>query len=304
MLIANLPSPLDRLKSDFFSGIEVWIKRDDLLHVGLSGNKFRKLMHALQNSDSNAKGPARVVSMGGAWSNHLHALAHAAALLGLRSTALIRNTTSDALTPTLKDCADLGMHLQFVDRTVYRSLRYDADRWRSLVADPEGALWLPEGGRCEAALSGVAAIVEELPFIPDAMVVACGTGTTLAGLVLGMRGRGRVIGIACAKRATYLERDVGELLAASDARQLRNFEIVHGHEFGDFGRAPPELIEFCRTMRQTFGLTLEPVYTGKMMYGLTQLCRSGKFSQNEKVVAVHTGGLQGLRGFSALELGI
>lgn len=294
-------SPLQNIDSALFPGIKLWVKRDDLLHPQVSGNKFRKLKYSLLTADPKQ---TTLVSMGGAWSNHLHALAHAGDILGFRTIGLVRGYAGEdqPLTATLHDCAELGMQLHFVSRTHYRELREQENRWQAWVdTDPRPCLWLPEGGSNTAAVRGVAELVaeviEELGSHPTSIVVACGTGATLAGIVAGMQNQGRVIGIAAVQNSQYLQDDIQLLLQSAEYPTYHNFEILHDFTHGGFAKTSTGLLEFCARFVADTKIPLEPVYTGKMFYALHQLCKAGKFSEGERVIAVHTGGLQGNRGF-------
>ena len=299
------PSPLQRLESRFFPGIQLWVKRDDLLHPDVSGNKFRKLKYPLLALQANTP---TLVTMGGAWSNHLHATAHAAKLMGFPAIGLVRGHEAQTMTPTLLDCQSLGMHIRWVSREAYRDLRTVPDAWRAHIGElgelgevSGQHVWLPEGGSAPQALHGVAELVDELaaqlPFIPDTLVLACGTGATLAGLLAGMRGRGRVLGVAAIKNASYLHAEIAGLLQQAGYPAQQNYELLSDFHQGGYGKAPPPLQQFCRDFLTETGIPLEPVYTGKMFYALHQLALAGKFRDGERVVAIHTGGLQGARGF-------
>lgn len=275
--------------------MNLWIKRDDLLHPQVSGNKFRKLKYPLQ---ALAGQSAHLVSMGGLWSNHLHALAHAAAIAGHPATALIRGSEG-MNSAMLDDCRALGMQIRFVSREAYRGLRDDAEAWRQHLPDGNAQhVWLPEGGSAAAALHGVAELVSELEFTPDLMVLACGTGATMAGVLAGLGGQGRVIGVAAFKNADYLHAEVAHLLAAAGYPAYQNYQLLTTFHHGGYAKVSAELLAFCETFFQETGILLEPVYTGKMLFALRQLWLSGQIAPESKVVAVHTGGLQGLRGYA------
>lgn len=298
-------SPLVALKSRFFPDMCLWVKRDDLLHPQVSGNKFRKLKYPLLALQGFAPS---LVTMGGAWSNHLHALAHAAKLAGYPATALVRghDDLSTVLSATLSDCARLGMQIQFVSRSDYRRLRSDPDAWRRHIAELSPShVWLPEGGSAPAALHGVSELVDELSsksfeaedFAATSLVVACGTGATLAGLLAGLRGRGRVLGVAAIKNAGYLHAEIASLLQQAGYPTYQNYELLTDFHHGGYAKAPPDLREFFVDFSAETGIPIEPVYTGKMFYALHKLAAAGKFLPGERVVAIHTGGLQGARGF-------
>ncbi|MES2933239.1 MAG: pyridoxal-phosphate dependent enzyme [Pseudomonadota bacterium] len=293
------PSPCQPLDSTLFPSCKLWVKRDDLLHANLSGNKFRKLKYpllALQGQQPT------LVSMGGPWSNHLHALAHAGAMLGWPTKALVRGAQQVG-SATLDDCRALGMQLQFVTREAYRTLRTSDQAWRQTITECDANhVWLPEGGSAPAALRGVAELVDEiiaeLGFVPDTVMVACGTGATLAGLLAGMAGRGRVIGVAVFQHADYLHQEIARLLREAAYPAYQNYELLLDQHHGGYGKAPPPLRQFCRDFATDTGIALEPVYTGKLFHALQQMAQSGAFRPDERVVAIHTGGLQGARGFS------
>ena len=298
-------SPLQALNSRFFPNMRLWVKRDDLLHTQVSGNKFRKLKYpflAIQNFSPT------LVTMGGAWSNHLHAIAHAAKIAQYPLTALVRGHDNGRplMTATLLDCQHLGMDIRFVSRSEYRELRNDDYAWRRQSKNSSAsAVWIPEGGSAPAALHGVAELVDELfqtyfegrAFIPDTLVVACGTGATLAGLLAGLRGRGRVIGISAIKNADYLHSEIASLLQKAGYPAYQNYTLLSEFHHGGYAKAPAVLLQFCNSFSLETGIPVEPVYTGKMFYALHKLAEAGQFSSTENVVAIHTGGLQGLRGF-------
>lgn len=301
MAFLSHSSPLEPVRSSLFPHIQLWIKRDDLLHPTVSGNKFRKLKYNLIQADEHRP---ILVSMGGAWSNHLHALAHAAQLHGLSSIGLVRglHAAKSPLNATLTDCQNAGMQLHFVSCDDYRDLRDSSSAWQRWVdGHPDRYLWLPEGGSNAQAIAGVAELaqelIEDLGSTPDTIILACGTGATLAGIVAGLKGSARVIGIAAVSNATYLHSQVQQLLRDAGFPAYNNFEIWHDFAQGGFAKTTPALMQFCNDFISQTQIQLEPVYTGKMFYALAELCRLGKFAPNERVVAIHTGGLQGLRGF-------
>lgn len=243
--------------------------------------------------------------MGGAWSNHLHALAYAGSLLGFKTLGLVRGLRDDnhALTATLNDCVQFGMQLRFLSRNDYRELRNDTHAWKIWTdVDPSKCLWLPEGGSSIPAVHGVAELVSEIIEVlgspPQRVLVACGTGATLAGIIAGMQGQGNIIGIAAVQNANYLRAEVQQLLALSAYPAYQNFDILHNFTHGGFAKISPALLAFCAEFSAETLVPIEPVYTGKMFFALHQLCLAGEFKPGEKVVAIHTGGLQGNRGFT------
>jgi 1-aminocyclopropane-1-carboxylate deaminase len=297
MKFPSLASPCVALSpqicNEYFAGVAVWIKRDDLLHPQVSGNKFRKLKYILS---ALAPHEATLVTMGGIWSNHVHATAHAAHLSGLPAIGLIR-AAEGMDSAMLDDCRALGMRIQFVSREAYRRLRDDAQAWREYV--PEliyDAIWLPEGGSAPEALHGVAELVDELPFLPDAIAVACGTGATLAGVLAGLRGRSQVIGIPVLKNAEFLHQDIARLLTDAGYQEQRNYALHHDFHHGGYGKAPAVLRDFCTAFANDTGIPIEPIYTGKLFYALREICVNGRLQRGQTLIAIHTGGMQGARG--------
>jgi len=272
-------------------GIELWLKRDDLLHPVISGNKWRKLKYILDHALS--LGSDTIISMGGAYSNHLHALAYAGKALGLKTVGIIRGEQPQTLTPTLLDMQDWGLELKYVSRSDYRMLR-QYKNWHDLPGIKPGQYWLPEGGAQDLALQGVAEMVSEITMPYDRICVACGTGTTLAGIIAAVPESVQITGFAALKNAGFLINDVETLL-----QQPRdNWQINMDYHFGGFAKTTAELLSFIEGFEQANAILLEPVYTGKLLYALYDLIKKQYFKPGQRIVAVHTGGLQGKRGFS------
>lgn len=292
-------SPCQRIDSKLFPGLQVWVKRDDLLHPLVSGNKFRKLKYPLLALNGRR---AHLVSMGGIWSNHLHALAHAAVLHGHSATLLVR-AAPGMDSAMLEDCRALGMQVQYVSRDDYRRLREEPDAWRHHVMQPGPQhVWLPEGGSAAAALHGVAELADEaiaqLGFVPDQVALACGTGATLAGVLAGLAGRSQVLGVAALRQAEYLHRDIARLQREAGYPVQQNYQLLTQFHHGGYAKISPALSAFCQRFAEETGILPEPVYTGKMFYALHQLALENVLPAGSRVLAVHTGGLQGLRGWA------
>lgn len=272
--------------------IELWMKRDDLLHPIISGNKWRKLKYSLDHALSS--GADTIISMGGAYSNHLHALAFAGKVVGLKTLGIIRGEQPDTLTPTLSELQNWGMELNFVSRSDYRLLR-QYKGCHDLPGIKPQQYWLPEGGAQALALKGVAELVNEIDVFYDIIFAPCGTGATLAGIIDAVPEQKSVMGFAALKNAGFLQTDVESLLS----RPCTNWQINHNYHFGGFAKTNAELMAFISDFEYKTGIPLEPVYTGKMMYALYDLIAKHSFKPGQRIIAVHTGGLQGKRGFSA-----
>lgn len=275
--------------------IELWLKRDDLLHPVISGNKWRKLKYILDHALSlNSQ---KIISMGGAYSNHLHALAYVGNKLGIATAAKIRGEQPEVLNSTLSDLVSWGMALEFVSRSEYRQLRTFKD-YDALPRLQVGEYWLPEGGAMDSALQGVAELVDELTVDYDVLCVPCGTATTLAGIINAVPEDKQVIGFSALKGASFLSVDVLQMLKNKPCRNKHWF-IELDYHFGGFAKVSPALLDFINNFEQTHSIQLEPIYTGKMLYGIYALIKQGFFKPGQKIIAVHTGGLQGNRGFAA-----
>ncbi|MEQ1531549.1 MAG: pyridoxal-phosphate dependent enzyme [Methylococcales bacterium] len=284
-------SVLTRITDPFLQEqhIELWIKRDDLLHPIISGNKWRKLKYILAHA--LAVGADTLISMGGSYSNHLHALAYVGKVLGLKTIGLIRGEAQQPLTATLMDMQNWGMELRFVSRSDYRVLR----QYRGCFDLPglkPGQYWLPEGGAQVLALQGVAEVITEIAMPYDVLCVPCGTGATLAGLIAQAPESVSILGFAALKNADFLNADVKNLLQ----RPKHNWQINLDYHFGGFAKTNSELLSFVDGFELNSAIPIEPIYTGKMLYGLYDLIRKQQFKPGRRIIAVHTGGLQGKRG--------
>lgn len=284
-------------------GISLYLLRMDLIHPQVSGNKWFKLRQNLL--EAKASDCERVISFGGAYSNHLHALAWAGHEMGIQTLGIVRGEPEYAGNPTLSDAQRWGMTLKFVSRSEYR-LREDILYHKALCSTYPGSRIVPEGGSNALAVRGFSDLFDHdcwrvLPE-PDLLVSACGTGGTLAGLIAAKPAVTDVLGIPVLKGGGFLKHDVQSLLAAVEAGSVSNWQLdLDGHE-GGYAKLSAELIEFMHQFEMQTKIELDPVYTGKMMFRLHKLIAQGKFSRGTKIVAIHTGGLQGRRGF--LERGL
>jgi len=288
-------STLQQLDEPLFTQYEVkvWVKRDDLLHPIISGNKWRKLKYCLNHALELNKDT--LISMGGAYSNHLHALAYVGKLLNLKTRAFIRGERPKQLNPTLKDLLDWGMELNFVSRSDYRVLR----AFKCFDALPDlkpNQYWLPEGGALEFALKGVGECVDEIKIEYDIICAPCGTGTTLAGIISAVPKEKQVLGFAALKGAGYLNDEIQQQLPSN--KKLPQWQINLDYHFGGFAKTKPHLQRFMRTFEHKHNIPLETIYSGKMFYALYELIQQNTFKAGSKIIAIHTGGLQGKRGFT------
>ncbi len=276
------------------SGVRMFVKRDDLIDPLISGNKWRKLKYNL--AEAKRQGQDTLLSFGGAYSNHIHALAHAGRRHGFRTIGVIRGHWHRGLNATLRDAEACGMELFFVSADEYRQ-RQQPEFQRQLHRRFGDFYLLPEGGSNALATRGCRELVDELEqqleegF--DVVAVACGTGATLAGLAQGLRPGQRAVGVAVLKNAAFLHDQITRLKASWDGGDWSL--ILDGHR-GGYARFDPELLEYVRDFRQRFDVPLEPIYTGKLFFQLERMVRRRCFAPGSRIVAVHTGGLQGLAG--------
>ena len=252
----------------------------------ISGNKWRKLKYSLDHALS--LGSDTLISMGGAYSNHLHALAYVGKVLGLKTIGLIRGEQPLVLSTTLNDIKRWNMELRFVSRTDYRLLR-QYKNYDTLPGLKSGEYWLPEGGATNLALQGVAELITEIGIPYDSFCVPCGTGATLAGVAEVASESVSVLGFAALKNASFLTADVDALLSQS----RNNWQINLDYHFGGFGKINAELSAFIEEFELKSAIPLEPIYTGKMIYGIYDLIKKNYFKPGQRIIALHTGGLQG-----------
>lgn len=294
-------TPLQAIHHPFLKKyrVELFIKREDLVHPLISGNKWYKLKYNLV--EARRQGFSRILSFGGAYSNHLHALAWAGHEFGFETIGVIRGELQETLNPTLSDASRWGMRLQPVTRGDYRR-RHDREFIEALRTAYHPCYVVPEGGANSLALQGCAEIIASIDRQLEAydyLCVPCGTGATLAGMSLAAGAGVRLLGFSALKGYTQFESDVGALIAASGSPDPDNWQILDGFHCGGFGKLTGELVRFMLDWKRQTGVELEPVYTGKMLLGLFELLEGGFFRAGSRIVVVHTGGLQGLRGMQA-----
>lgn len=290
-LIGNAFSPLQSVSLPHWpeSSPKVWVKRDDLIHPIVSGNKWRKLKFI------DIAKHERVVSIGGGFSNHLHALGFLCKRQNIPFSAIVRGHYHGTPTPMLSDLQAWQSELLFIDKKHYA--QRDSDAFLAWVAKTfPHALYIPEGGSTEQAMLGIAEIHRELKaqmteqaafiFAPVA------SGATLAGLIQGRQSQHQqIIGVGVLKGKDYLEQQVERFIG----RGIPNWSIKHDYVLGGYGKHTDSLLSFIEQFIAYTHIPIEPVYSGKLFYCLDQMITKELLPTHTHVVAIHTGGLQGAR---------
>ncbi len=250
--------------------------------------------------NAQQQGCNAVVSFGGAYSNHIYSLAAAAKDLGLDSVGIIRGYASQELSPTLQNASDWGMKLHFLGRKDYKNK--DILGLLPILKEKFGEFYLiPEGGENLAGVRGAMAIsnalAEQLEITDYTLCAAVGTGSTLAGLIAGATGSVRCLGISVLKGEDRISSKVNHWLHLLGPHS-KSWRIEYGFHHGGYARTSPELLYFMREFEERNQLLLDPVYTAKLMWGIQILAQQGYWQPGSHVVAIHSGGLQGRRGFN------
>jgi len=285
------PTPNVRISESFLSEkeVEIYVKREDLLHPVVSGNKWRKLKYNLEEARKLRIGT--LLTFGGAYSNHISAVAFAAMEEGFKSIGVIRGERMDPLNATLAQAEKNGMRLFFVSREKYRMK--DEPDFQSELREHLGEYYMiPEGGSNRLGVQGCIEMGEEIFGFTHACVPV-GTGTTLAGLAKGIE-TGKALGFPVLKGEGYLEERINELLNGEHL----SWQLIHDYHFDGYAKYRLELIAFINRFSHEHGIQLDPIYTGKMMYGIYDLVLKNFFPLGSKILAIHTGGLQGIAGFN------
>jgi len=278
------------------ASVAVDVLRMDSLHPVISGNKWFKLKYNLVAA--REQGCSELLSFGGAWSNHLHALAWLCQQLGWSSVGVVRGDEHEAVSNAmLQDVAQWGMQLRFVSRARFRELRDD-----QCALARAGRYIIPEGGDNWPGLLGVAALAANraLPWQDYSHVlVAAGTGCTFAGLRLGLPASVQLLGVSSLK-GRWVVPAMAQRLAALGLPS-DNWQLASDRHRGGFARLDAELLSFVTEFGDNTGLVLDPVYTGKAMLALDEFIKNGTIPQGSRVLFVHSGGLQGRRGMTTGE---
>lgn len=280
-----------KIDMPFSSNCSLYIKREDLIHPIVSGNKFRKLKYNIIQAKFENK--SCLLTFGGAYSNHIAAVAYAAKENNLDSIGIIRgdelvNKTIE--NPTLQFAQKCGMKFDFVSREKYRLKQEDT--FIENLKQKHGDFYLiPEGGTNEFAIKGCEEILTSDDSTFDYICCSVGTGGTISGIINCSKNSQQVLGFPALK-GDFLEEDIRKFVNKS------NWKLITDYHFGGYGKINSELIAFINTFYEKTGIPLDPVYTGKMVFGVMDLIQTNYFPKGSKILLIHTGGLQGIQGMN------
>lgn len=262
----------------------------------MSGNKWHKLKHNL--AEARKQGKDTILTFGGAYSNHIYAVAAAGRIFNFNTIGIIRGEEHLPLNPTLSFAKENGMIFYYLDRTTYR--KKNSSEIINQLQNIFGDFYLiPEGGTNELAVKGCSDIAKSINIPFDYICSPCGTGGTLAGLISNLNGNQFALGFAVLKGASFLIENVNKLLEDSGNTSFRNWEINLDYHFGGYAKMNSDLKDFTDKFSSLTKIPIEPIYTGKMFFGIYDLAAKGYFAKGDRIIAIHTGGLQGLKGLIA-----
>lgn len=281
------------LKDFGLSDYRLYIRREDQIHPLISGNKYRKLKYNLQKAKQS--GYNRLLTFGGAFSNHLVAVAAAGKAYGFKTVGIVRGdelALKEKLNPTLHFCRKKDMKLVYVTRETYKQ-KTDFQFLKQLESNFGKFYLLPEGGTNAEAIQGCKEIISEEDAIYDYICVAVGTGGTMAGLVSSAFSNQEIQGFSVLK-GTFQNRLIAEYAGN------KKYSLTDAYSFGGYGKIETKLVRFINAFKAKTNILLDPVYTGKMMYGVMDRMRNNKYPSNAKILVIHTGGVQGIEGMNQL----
>lgn len=279
------------------SGVSLYVKRLDLIHPQVNGNKWFKLKYNLRKCMES--GHKTLLTFGGAYSNHIHAAAHAGKLTGIKTIGIIRGEEPPVLSHTLEEARACGMQLEFITRLAYAEK--ETEDFKGWLTDEFGSFHLvPEGGSNFLGINGCMEILSNEDKVNyDYVAGACGTGATIAGLLLSSSPKQKILGFPVFKHGDFMQQEIQKhltyFLGNSDVAEeyLQMLEIHSDYHFGGYAKWNDELLQFMQCAESAHKLPLDPVYTGKLFFGLIDTIRKGKIPPNSRVLMIHSGGLQG-----------
>jgi 1-aminocyclopropane-1-carboxylate deaminase len=300
-LFQKLNAPIEFI--DRINGVELWIKREDKIHSFISGNKWRKLKYYLQDFEKSDK--TEFLTFGGAFSNHIAATAYLGNLLKIKTKALVRGEEVGSNT-TLDFCRENGMQITPISRSDYKK-KDSSNFLDDLTQIYPKAYTIPEGGKGILGVRGCVEILNGIDTSFDWVCCAGGTATTFSGLILSDFTSQYVLYPAL-KGGRFLMDNVEAYIAdyqssfstTNNGKKIvpHPYSLEEDYHFGGYGKVNADLVNFMNAFHEKYGIPLDPIYTAKMMFGVMEGIKSGKFSKGDRVLTIHTGGLQGIRGMN------
>ena len=286
-----MQNPIQKINIEFPNGVELFIKRDDLLHPVISGNKFRKLKYNLQ--EAKQLGYSKLLTFGGAFSNHIVAVAGAGNEFGFETIGIIRGeelATKIDENPSLQLAQSLGMKLFFIPRSEYQNK--ETETFLAHLKKQFGLFYLlPEGGTNMLAIQGCKEIIGEDEKAFTHICCAVGTGGTISGIIEGAYEHQKIIGFSALK-GDFLSDVIRKFVTKT------NWELETKNHFGGYGKVSDALISFMNDFYEQTQIPLDPIYTGKMVFGVLEKIKNNEFPSNAKILLIHSGGLQGIKGMN------
>lgn len=293
-------SSVENIKEVLFDSnhLSIDVLREDLNHPIIQGNKFRKLQYNILNAQK--KGNGTLLSFGGAYSNHIAAVAAAGKEYGFKTIGVIRGEETLPLNPTLARCKQDGMEFHYVERSTYKMK--NTQDFKEYLRSKFGSFYLiPEGGTNYYAVNGCMEIIEDYSQY-DFICCPIGTGGTVAGITLANQGKAKILGFSSLKGGEFLNQEIREhiMTVTNDeeltAEVLQSFELITEFHFGGYAKFTNELLNFVRNFHSNHQIKWDIIYNGKMAFGVYELIKAGFFPKNSRILLVHTGGIQGLAG--------
>ncbi len=275
------------------NNIHVSIKREDLIHPVISGNKFRKLKYNLLEAKNQSHN--KLLTFGGAFSNHIAAVAFAGKDNGFETIGVVRgDELFDKIqeNPTLKFAQECGMKFEFISRNQYQN-KNDSDFLEVLKSKFGDFYLIPEGGTNKLAVKGCEEILTDVDVDFDYICTCVGTGGTISGLINSANPNQKVLGFPALKGG-FLNDEI-RIFAKNN-----NWKLINDYHFGGYGKITDELIAFMNEFSSNYKILLDPIYTAKMVFGVIDLINKNYFPENSKILLIHSGGLQGINGINEL----
>jgi 1-aminocyclopropane-1-carboxylate deaminase/D-cysteine desulfhydrase-like pyridoxal-dependent ACC family enzyme len=291
-MLKYIDTPVIEIYDDLFlsSGVQLFIKHEELNHPTVSGNKWWKLKYNLEQA--KILNYDTVLTFGGAYSNHIYSTAAAAKELGLKSIGVIRGEETLPLNSTLAFAKECGMNLTYVSREAYRTKTEEA--FIAQLRSKWGNFYLiPEGGTNPLAIKGCAKFArEKLPNDFDYLCLPVGTGGTISGIIAGLDGAKEIIGFSVLKGGDFLKEEIKKNILDFSQKEYSNWSLQTDYHFGGYGKKTDSLIQFIDRMEQKHNIRLDQVYTGKLLAGIYDLVEKRFFKKGSSILMLHTGGLR------------